>query len=85
MNDQDEIAALLARIDELEQSNRALWAWVKTLASQDSMLISFAATLANPKRERPTPEVAEEMVKITDQIIDNNRLINNLPVPENDE
>lgn len=77
----EQIEKLTARIVELENSNAALWAWVRSLASQDSMLLTIMSMLGGSGK----PEWAQDRDKMIDQIIDNNRKINNLPVPEGDE
>ena len=76
-----ELHHLRLRVDELEASNQALWAWVKTLASQDNMLLTVIAS----QRPGTPPEWAKIRDEAIGQIIDNNRSINKLPVPEADE
>lgn len=74
-----ELHHLRIRVDELEKSNQALWAWMKALASQDSMLLQSMYRLFDK-----SDDWVVEREKIMNQIIDNNRSINNLPVPEDE-
>lgn len=61
----EEAANLVKRVDELEQSNKALWAWVKALANQDTMLLEFSRYLLDrsedwaPQREKIAKDIFE--------------------------
>lgn len=84
MPDADELAEqvsrLQARVHDLETSQKALWAWARTFASQDSMLLTLLAMTQKPNREW----VADRDGMI-DQILDNDRKINDLPADPSDE
>lgn len=62
--------AAIERIETLEASNEALWTWVKQLASQDTMALSFAARLFD--RTENGKVVREE---ITNTIFENRDLL----------
>lgn len=76
MSDED-ITELKARINELEQNNEALWSWVKTLATQDAMLLELMAN-AMARREG-WRELAD---KATDQIVNNSDIANGRPAQD---
>lgn len=71
-----ELHHLRLRVDEIEASNQALWAWVKTLASQDNMLLLIAASRA----PGPSQMTSEETERIVNQIVGNSKSLN----PSND-
>ncbi|VDS07553.1 hypothetical protein PARHAE_00730 [Paracoccus haematequi] len=60
------LAKAVERIEMLEASNLALWNWVKQLASQDAMALSFAVHLLD--RTDKGKAAREE---ITNTIFDN--------------
>ena len=77
---EEEVADLVKRIDDLEQSNKALWAWVKALANQDAMILEFAFRL-----EDRNAEGMLESQKIIKQINDNALSLHGLPKEDTDE
>lgn len=81
MTDAERIADLENRVAELEASNAALWKWVKTLPVQDGMLIELMLGLHQPRGD-DWPERRERMVN---QIIDNSRMVQGLPMEGPDE
>jgi hypothetical protein len=76
----EEVADLVKRIDDLEQSNKALWAWVKALANQDTMILEFAFRL----EDRDVDGVLESQ-KIINHITDNALSLHGLPKEDTNE
>lgn len=76
MTDED-VADLLERIDELERSNKALWAWVKTLVSQDALILECAIRVADQnedwisKKDKIIDQVANNAIYIRTSDLEN--------------
>ena len=75
------LEALLKRIEELEQSNAALWRWVKVLPVQDAMLIELMIGL-HKNLDHDWPATRERIIS---QIVDNSRTVQGLPLEDDDE
>lgn len=79
MSDAEEIQKLKDRIAALESSNEVAWSWIRALASQDTMVLQLAARMLDK-----SPDWPEKRDRAINQIIENNRIINNLPVPRDE-
>ncbi|TBN41162.1 hypothetical protein EYE42_07225 [Paracoccus subflavus] len=76
----EEAANLVKRVDELERSNKALWAWVKALANQDTMILEFFF-----RSEDRNEEAMLQSRNIVNHITDNAHYLHGISVEDTNE
>lgn len=77
---EEEAAELRRRVDELEQSNEALWAWIKTLVGQDALILETAIRLTDKDKDWMSRKD-----KIINQVANNAIYIRNSELENSDE